>query len=105
MAHMVRYLDYDDVEQLAPSVTHKVGRNQRNAFDDVRLVSTMLHMLYQDRPLPRGARSVIKSSDSFTDQTDLFIRDFQKICHMRADGIVSVLPLGSKRDLGILYDF
>jgi hypothetical protein len=104
MAHMVRYLDSDDLEQLAPSVTHRVGQNQKNAFDDVRLISTLLHMLYQNWPLPRGAVGVIKSSDSFTDQTDLFIRDFQKIDrHMRADGIVSVLPLGSTWDVVAHY--
>lgn len=104
MAHMVRYLDSDDLEQLAPSVTHRVGRNQKNAFDDVRLISTLLHMLYQSQPLPRGARGVVKSSDSFTDQTDLFIRDFQKIAwHMRADGIVSVLPLGSTTEVLVNY--
>ena len=105
MAHMVRYLDYvSGLEQLTPSVTHRVGRNQRNLFDDVRLVSTMLNMMYQKKPLPRSARGLLKSSDSFTDQTDLFIRDFQKTTlHTRPDGIVSVLPVGSTSD--ILEDY
>jgi hypothetical protein len=95
MAHMVRY-NSDEGDRLAPTVSSHVNAKAHTSPADVMLVSALLHMYYRvDKPLPPGARYLIKPSGTFTDQTKLFITGYQRRnSALHPDGNVSVLPIG-----------
>ena len=105
LAHLVRY----DGEDLAPSVTFKVGSGGGavNRPDDVMLVSTLLNWNYNNaKRLPRGATRLVVAGPKFTPEMKLFLTDAQSFYNRPSNatyGIASPLPLEST--LGILSNY
>jgi hypothetical protein len=103
---MVKYLK-DGSLHAAPTVTQPVRAKANMSPPDVMLVSALLNMRYSGplkRELPAGVRHAIKPSGTFTDQTRLFIADFQQSSsQLHIDGKISPLPLGRTDDELLKY--
>jgi hypothetical protein len=98
---MVKYLK-DGSIHAAPTVTRPVKAKAHMSPPDIMLVSALLNMRYSGplkRELPPGARHAIKPGGTFTDETRLFITDFQhSSSQLHADGNISPLPIGRTDD-------
>ena len=81
---------------VGPTGTHSVGPKKGNLHDDVMLVSTLLYYAYDSvfggLKLPKGVKRNIQPSATFSNETSIFIRDFQTGRYGKVDGIISAVP-------------
>ena len=100
LAHLVRY----DGEDLAPSVTFKVGSGGGavNRPDDVMLVSTLLNWNYNNaKRLPRGATRLVVAGPKFTPEMKLFLTDAQSFYNRPSKATYGIAePASIKIDFG-----